>query len=96
MPFAPRGFIVKYRLRIKAGGTAELLEPRKDGRTFAHALFGAEAWLHVEFEGLPEGRDARERERRAQMRILQDGLVVCGRRFLCFGAHATPSRTTQA
>ena len=84
IPWAPKGFIIKYRARVGNGGKVELLEPRKDTRTLAHALFGAEAWLHVEFEPLPEG--ARERERRAQLRVLRNGIVVCGVRFVFFGA----------
>lgn len=86
LPFAPRGFVVRYRVRVSTCGAVELLEPRKDMRTFAHALFGEEAWLHIELAELPESSNAaRERAKRAQLKVLRDGLHVCGRRFLFFG-----------
>lgn len=100
LPYAPRGFVLKYRVRVRTGGSIELLEARKDGRTLAHALFGEEAWLHVEFDELPEGKAERERERRAQQRLLAEGVVVCGRRFLCFGdsqrLRSTPNVASQS
>ena len=86
LPFAPSGFVVKYRARVTAGGRVELLEARKDARTFAHALLGSDAWLHVQFDSLPEGKAPRERERKAQQRLLSEGIIVCGRRFLFFGS----------
>jgi ATP-dependent DNA helicase RecQ len=86
LPYAPYGYALRYRARVVAGGRVELLEARKDGRTFAHALLGEEAWINVEFETLPEGKDANTHERSAQQRVLADGLFVCGRRFVCFGA----------
>ena len=86
LPWAPPGFVIVYRVRITSGGVAQLLEPRKDTRTLAHTLLGSHAWVHVEFEALPERLQARERERRAQHRVLRDGLVICGVRFVFFGA----------
>ena len=102
LPFAPRGFVIRYRARVSSGGKVQvlLLEARRDVRTFAHSLFGEEAWLHVEFDDLPDGQVARDRERRAQQRVLREGIAVCGRRFVCFGklperhTHCAPSRPT--
>ena len=44
----------RHRVRVSRGGVVQLLEPRKDTRTLAHALLGPDAWLHAEFEALSE------------------------------------------
>jgi hypothetical protein len=85
MPYAPAGYVVKYRVRVREGGAIEMGEPRKDVRTLAHSLFGEAAWLYVELDELPEEDPARKAERTAQARVLREGLVVCGRKFVFFG-----------
>ena len=93
LPFAPAGSVVRYRVRVSSGGALEMLEPRRDGRTLAHGLFGAEAWLHVEFESLPDRAASSQgpAPQAQQQRVLSDGIELCGVRFLFFGFKAGKS-----
>ena len=44
LPRRVPGTVIKYRVRVSAGGAIHLLEPRRDTRTLAHATLGEEAW----------------------------------------------------
>ena len=85
LPWAGAGYVLKYRARVTTSGNIELLEARKDTRSLAYAVFGDQAWLHVEFESIQEGGEKRARERRAQQRVLKSGIDVCGTHFVYFG-----------
>ena len=82
------GTVIKYHVAINAT-QRRLLEPQRDTRTLAHALLGADAWIFVAFDSLPSSDDAEAEAdgaaRRAQQRVLEDGIVVGGRRFVFFG-----------
>ena len=90
LPRRVPGTVIKYRVRVSAGGELQLLEPRRDTRTLAHAMLGEESWLFVQFDDVEQAADDRgQRARaltwRAQQSAVAEGIEVCGKRFVYFG-----------
>ena len=90
LPRRVPGTVIKYRVRVSAGGALHLLEPRRDTRTLAHAMLGEESWLFVQFDDVEQpaddrGQRARDLPWRAQQSAVTEGIEVCGGRFVYFG-----------